>query len=296
MTSLPRPSRDREALAADLDRHGYCIATDAMDGALLARARETVARQAALRPAAEPDGGAEEWAARAGDRWILLIAGECGLDDLVAHPLALDLARRLLGRRIHLSGFTAHAVDPGNEIMALHTDQWWLPKPALPGERPWRPGDITRAVRCFGRPEPARRPINPAAAINVMWTLTEFTAANGCTRVVPGSHLSGAEPDPDSRWETVNAEAPAGAAIVWDARIWHASGRNTGDAARIGVSATYCGAQFRQLQNHALALRPSAHAALDDSMRELLGFRLNSSYGATDDSEADFARPGYLRG
>ena len=296
MTQLPSPTRDPDVLEADLDRHGYCIAEDALDAGLLARAREVVdERSRAPRPTGRPATDVDEWAIREGDRWVLLIAGECGLDDLVAHPLALGLARHLLGRRVLLSGFTAHAVHPGNAAMALHTDQWWLPKPTLPGDDPFRPGDIARSVRCFGCPEPSRRPINPAVVVNAMWALTDFTAGNGCTRVVPGSHLSGVEPDPAAVWDTVDAEVPAGGAVVWDARTWHASGRNASDAARIGISATYCGAQFRQLQNHALALRPTAFAGLSDEMRELLGFRLFSSYGATDDDKAMYARPGYLR-
>ena len=37
--------------------------------------------------------------------------------------------------------------------------------------------------------------IAPAACSNVIWMLDDFTEANGATRVVPGSHLSGRQPD-----------------------------------------------------------------------------------------------------
>ena len=307
-----RRADDGQGLAADLDRFGFCIAEDVLGGNDLARARsivERAAQEAAARPSAPDGDDGEEQARRDGDRWVLLIAGECGLDDLVAHPLALALARHLLGRRIQLSGFAAHAIDPGNRTMALHTDQWWLPPPVMPGEPPCRPGDATRAGNAGGGPGPARAPINPAAAINVMWALTDFTVDNGCTRLVPGSHLSGCGPPGTGAGELpegavtsvplppheVFAEVAAGGIVAWDARIWHASGGNRSAAPRIGISATYCGPQFRQLQNHALALTPGAQAALSDEMRELLGFRLFSSYGATDDYQARFARPGYER-
>ena len=46
---------------------------------------------------------------------------------------------------------------------------------------------------------------------------------------------------------------------------------------------------FRQLRNFTLGLS----ASLSDEMRGLLGFRLWSSYGATDDYDVEFARPGY---
>ena len=299
-----RKAHDRQGLTADLDRFGFCIAEDVLSSEALARARRIVDQAAQeCEATARPDG--EDWA-RDGDRWVLLIAGECGLDDLVAHPLALALARHLLGRRVQLSGFTAHAIDPGNLAMALHTDQWWLPAPARPDQPPCRPGDVTRATAPVSGPP--GWPINPAAAINIMWALTDFTAANGCTQLVPGSHLWGYGPPVDGDSEgrlvvtelsqlppTVDAEVAAGGIVAWDARIWHASGCNRSTHPRIGLSATYCGPQFRQLQNHALALTPAAQAALSDEMKELLGFRLFSSYGATDDYRARFARPGYER-
>jgi ectoine hydroxylase-related dioxygenase (phytanoyl-CoA dioxygenase family) len=296
MAKHPSPTNDPGVLRADLDRFGYALARKWLDPDEVSRTRDCVYEES-QRLAAPSDrlANIEEWVIRGGDQWVLLMPGESGLDDLVAHPQALDLARHLLGQRIHISGFSAHVVHPGNEVMELHTDQWWMPRPVIPGETALRPGDVSRAVPCFGQPEPTDHAINPAVVINVMWALSDFTASSGCTRLVPGSHLSGVEPDPSQAWETVDAEVPAGGAVIWDARTWHASGANTGNGARMGISATYCTHQFRQLQNHTAGIKPDAHAALSDEMRELLGFRLFSSYGATDDFESEFARPSYLR-
>ncbi len=223
------------------------------------------------------------------------MAGEHDLDDLVTHPHAVTLARHLLGEAFHLSGFSSHIVHPGNQVMDLHTDQWWMPQPVMPGEMSVMAGDITRDGQPHGRPTPAIYPINPAVVINVMWAITDFTATNGATRLVPGSHLSGVHPDPVQTYDPVDAEVPAGGAVIWDARTWHASGRNDGNAPRVGITATYCGPQFRQLQNFTCGLTPEAQARLSDDLRGLLGFKLWSSYGATDDFEAKFARPGYER-
>lgn len=49
----------------------------------------------------------------------------------------------------------------------------------------------------------------------------------------------------------------------------------------------------RQLRNFTLGLPPDVRASLSDEMRSLLGFRLWESYGATDDYDVEFARPGY---
>ena len=35
---------------------------------------------------------------------------------------------------------------------------------------------------------------HPAIVCNTMWALTDFTEANGATRIVPGSHLMGRQP------------------------------------------------------------------------------------------------------
>lgn len=296
MVNQPFPTHELAVLRADLDRFGYALADQWLNASDVSRVRDLVYRES-QKHLAPPDRLAdiEDWVIRGGDQWVLLMPGESGLDELVAHPHALDLARHLLGQRIHISGFSAHVVHPGNQIMDLHTDQWWMPRPVQPGEPALKPGDVSRAVPCFGQPVAAAHAINPAVVINVMWALSDFTASSGCTRLVPGSHLSGVEPDPSQEWETIDAEVPAGGAVIWDARTWHASGANTGNAPRMGISATYCAHQFRQLQNHTAGIKPEAHAALSDEMRELLGFRLFSSYGATDSFESEFARPSYLR-
>ena len=296
---LPRVTGDVARLTGDLDRHGYCLAEGLLTGQQVDGVRAILTDLEATSngslPGQDNTGDAQDWPQRGGDQWQLLMAGEDGLDHLVLHPTALAFAGHLLGAQFHLSGFSAHTVHPGNQVMDLHTDQWWLPQPVMPGEVAVKAGDIGRDHQPYGAPTPATWPINPPVVINVMWAVTDFTAACGSTRLVPGSHLSGLHPDPAATYDTVDAEVPAGGAVIWDARTWHASGRNDSNAARIGITATYCAPQFRQLQNFTCGLTPEAQAGLSDELRELLGFKLWSSYGATDDFEAAFARPGYER-
>ena len=242
-----------------------------------------------------PDERVPWWSERSGDQWFPLKIGEHDLDYLIGNPIALAMARHLLGAHFHLSEFAAHIIQPGNRAMDLHTDQWWMPQPTTPGEPAIRPGDITREVQPHGRPVRAERPIGPAVVLSFMWAITEFTAANGATRLVPGSQLSGLHPDPACGYDEVGAEVPAGGAVIWDARTWHASGCNRSDTPRVGVQTSYCAVQFRQLRNFTLSLPPAVQASLTDEMRSLLGFRLWSSYGTTDDYDVEFARPGYDR-
>ena len=292
MPATRRTSGDIEELKQDLDRFGYCMAEGVLDAGRLRDALRSVkhARQRGKQPSAEAD----EWR-RAGDEWVVLIAGESGLDDVATHPLALAMARHLLGERIMLSGYTAHVIHPGNEEMDLHTDQWWLPRAAHPEESPNRPGSLTRASRTMDhRPRLVRQSIPPSSSMSCGRSATS-PAPMAALAWFRAAIFPVAEPDPDRTFETVHAEVPAGSVVMWDARTWHGSGQNSSAMSRIGVSITYCGPQFRQLQNHTLAVRPETHASLDETMRTLLGFRLFSSYGATDDDEATFARPGYER-
>lgn len=62
--------------------------------------------------------------------------------------------------------------------------------------------------------------------VTLMWTVTDFTADNGATVFVPGSHLSGRQPEPRAPFSDAHrAQAPAGSVILWDGRIWHATGQ-----------------------------------------------------------------------
>ena len=48
-----------------------------------------------------------------------------------------------------------------------------------------------------------------------MWAITNFTEENGATRIIPGSHLRDAAPNPLEHYETIPAEMPKGSVLVW---------------------------------------------------------------------------------
>ena len=117
--------------------------------------------------------------------------------NLALHPTARALATHILGAEHILSSLDAHITHPGNKTMPLHADQWWMPQPVAPGTPHGRQGDMTRETGPFGEPTRATVPINPPLVANMMWMANDFTVANGATRIVPGSHLSGCLPDPE---------------------------------------------------------------------------------------------------
>ena len=62
---------------------------------------------------------------------------------------------------------------------------------------------------------------------NVAWILDDFTASNGATVIVPGSHVHGTHPDYANPPETVPVIARAGSAMVFDGRLWHGAAART---------------------------------------------------------------------
>lgn len=278
----------------DLDAWGYCIAKDVIDSRTVAAVRDRLTAQAKAERAAELD---HPFPAEAeGDdinQWLYLLHNKGQIfHQLALHPTARALATHVLGADHNLSAIDSHITHPGNKAMPLHTDQWWMPQPALPGQPHNRQGDLIRGEGPFGEPTASTAAISPPMVLNFMWMISDFTAANGATRVVPGSHLSGVQPTGEPRSDEVQPEGTAGSAIVWDGRTWHGSGVNTADGPRLGLTTFFCAPVVRALTNMTYATRPDVLAELDDEMKRLLGFAPWNGYGATDEPNADFVRPG----
>jgi ectoine hydroxylase-related dioxygenase (phytanoyl-CoA dioxygenase family) len=156
-----------------------------------------------------------------------------------------------------------------------------------------RPGDVTRAAaQSFVAPDLALG-IAPAVVANTMWMISDFTAKNGATEVVPGSHRSGAHPPAgdQSQCPIVAAEAPAGTLLVFDGRLWHGTGACGGDDARFGLLATFCGPQFRPQENQTLGLDPALWPELDEKLKFRLGFVPWNAYGRVESPAARAVHP-----
>lgn len=111
----------------------------------------------------------------------------------------------------------------------------------------------------------------PPVICNTMWALTDFTEANGATRVVPGSHVGG-KPDFGRNYDTIAAEIDKGDVLVWHGRLWHGGGPNTTDADRIGIAMNYCAGWVRQQENQQLGLPVDLVRTFEPRLRELVGY------------------------
>ena len=212
---------------------------------------------------------------------------------LINNDRVLETVRFILGEDAILSEFSAHVTWPGNQEMALHIDQWFMPHPVDPNEVYPRPSDVNRIEQKCGDPVTARRPINPPVVCNVMFAITDFTIENGATRLVLGSHRSGGlHPAPDTDYDVFHAQVPAGSYVVWEGRTWHAASLNTGSAPRVGITTYWTAPFIRQLLNFPYGLRPEVADDLTAHERALMGFKTWETYGTSDEFGAEWARPG----
>lgn len=116
------------------------------------------------------------------------------------------------------------------------------------------------------------QPDEPTRMVSIMCALTDFTAANGATRLAPGSHRW--EPQrPPHEHQTVQAVMPRGSVTMWLGSIYHGMAVNTTDAPRTGLVFGYVAGWLRQEENHYLAAPPDIAASLPPRLQQLLGYQ-----------------------
>ena len=292
---VPKATRDLTRLKADIDEWGFCFIEQAFEPAKVASIQMRLTEQAeAERATGYHRPGVSVQDPEGQNQWItMLINKGAVLQGVLFHPLITGVMDHLLGREHVLSEMSSHITRPGNSLLPFHTDQWWMPQPRLPGEPYRRAGDITRGNATTGLPERATTPINPPMAANAMCMISDFTAANGATRLVPMSHLSGLQPEAcvPHKVPSIAAEGRAGDVVISEGRTWHAAGENATNAARYGLVTHYAGPQVRTLQNFTLGTKAEVLANATPELRKLLGFKVWSGYGETGPLDEEFARP-----
>ena len=110
---------------------------------------------------------------------------------------------------------------------------------------------------------------------NTLWALTEFTADNGATRVVPGSQSwdweDRAEPE-----QICQAVMSLGSVLLYTGSVIHGGGENTSSESRMGLNITYCLGWLRQEENQYLSCPPAIAKTLPDALQELLGYTMGN--------------------
>ena len=111
------------------------------------------------------------------------------------------------------------------------------------------------------------------ARVQVMVAVTNFTAENGGTLVIPGSH-KWYDPDRAPKMEeAIPTEMSAGSALIWIGGTYHAGGTNNTNQSRMGFTVTYDLSWLRQEENHYLTYPLELVKTLPEHIQGLLGYR-----------------------
>lgn len=180
------------------------------------------------------------------------------LTTVMTHPLYLGAARRIMEKPVHMwigkarievtpniqiSATQAIQIDPGQGKQPLHRDDWLH----------------------------LRRHPGPTSRVQLMLAMSEFTAENGATLVIPGSHHWDDERAPQYS-ESFPAAMPAGSALIWLGGVYHGGGANTTDRPRTSLTTSLDLGNLRQEENQYLAVPRETVLALPEEVRRLLGY------------------------
>ncbi|WP_274365637.1 phytanoyl-CoA dioxygenase family protein [Paenibacillus thermotolerans] len=226
-----------------LDEKGYVIFTDVLGG------EELEAFRAKYEELMEKEGAnaGKEVHQEAGTRRLsdLVNKGEC-FDRVYTNPKLLAAVYHVLKREFKLSSLNARDAIPGAGLQPLHAD--------------WG----------------SRREDEPFHVCNSIWLIDDFTADNGATRVVPGTHKLGGNPrehgidplQPHPREELI--VAPAGSVGVFNSHLWHGGTVNRTSKTRRAMHCYFTAREHGQQLNQAEYIRKSTYDRISPAARYIL--------------------------
>jgi Phytanoyl-CoA dioxygenase (PhyH) len=134
-------------------------------------------------------------------------------DSIYIYPPLLSACCQIIGGPFKLSGMRARTLHTGAPAEGLHVD--------------------------------VKHQADGWPLVGCILMVDAFTAENGATRFVPGTHLQSREPGEvmnnpnDDHPEQVLACGPVGSIVIFDASVWHGYSANTSTAPRRSIAAHF---------------------------------------------------------
>ena len=230
----------RDAHIAHVREQGFTIIENAIEADLIDALNDALAR---LERDLDVKPATNSFEGRNTVRIYNLLAHGAPFERIPVHPSVLPIVEGVLDPGCLISSLSSIAIDPGEAAQPIHADDM-----VIPLEKPHVP------IVC-----------------NSMWALTDFTDANGATRLVPGSHRLG-NPEYGRAYDTVPGEMSKGSVLVWDGALWHGGGANRTEERRTGIAMNYCAGFIRQQENQQLGVPPEAARGFEPRLRALMGY------------------------
>lgn len=250
LMTTPEERASMAVQAKHLAEHGYAVLPDMLDAETLERTR------AALDPINEANRwGIYEFEGKRTKRVYSLLSLSREFDSLAADRRMLALIENHFGEPPVISAAQGMTLHGGQSAQPLHRDDghYLAPRP------------------------------RPPFVVSCIWALDDFTAENGATRFVPGSHTQVEEVAPDGA-RAKQALVKAGSVFVYDGGLWHGGGDAHGDSRRRAINMIYCRPWLRQQENWIITTPPEEAVNLSRDMQRLFGywihgFTLNTAHG-----------------
>jgi ectoine hydroxylase-related dioxygenase (phytanoyl-CoA dioxygenase family) len=231
-----------EQVAAVLARDGVAVVDCLMAPEVMDRARAELAPYLAATSV-----GPDDFTGRRTRRTGGLVARSATCRELIMNPLVLGAVGAVMA---HVTRFQLHltqiiAIGAGEPAQMIHRDQW--------------------AYDFFPFPK------GYEAQCNTIWAMTDFTAGNGATRVIPGSNhfddrLEFSEAD------TEPAEMARGSVLFYTGSLYHGAGANRSSETRYGINITYNASWLRQEENQYLSVPLEIARTLPVDLLRLIGY------------------------
>jgi ectoine hydroxylase-related dioxygenase (phytanoyl-CoA dioxygenase family) len=178
--------------------------------------------------------------------------------EVPLHENVLPIVEAVFDKECLLSSFCSLVLGPGQEAQPMHEDTQLIPLP---------------------------RPHIPIT-LNAIWALSDFTAANGATHIIPGSHKLDHAPEYGRQYDSVKATMPAGSVMLFDSALWHAGGANESDGRRFAFSCAYCWGWMRQQENLQLGIPRDVAMRFPRRLQELCGYGIyKGQFGHIDNKD-----------
>ena len=254
-SAIPQLGGDEppDALYAALSEAGCLVVTDALPAEQCRRIESELAQAMAAARVVEADDPKQFYPGRT-RRVTGLVSRSETVREVITHDLSRQLAERHLGancERIQLHVTAAVSIGPGARAQVLHREEDLFPFFPVP---------------------------RPNLILASMWAINDFTADNGATLLVPGSHRWDAKREATPS-EVAAAQMPAGSVLYWLGGTLHGGGANTSNRWRYGVILTYSLGWLRQEENQYLDIPPEVLATLTPELQALTGHAMHGGLG-----------------